>query len=276
MSQIPADIFDPASVRRSVNAVEGSRISRGLGLNGAMADEDRSLLRGAAVVAFANLFPEGGIEDRIRDGTSTRLEGPPQAITDSFAAWNALIDSLIDTPDELELDDFVFFSAVGFLSLRSSEVRAKLRRPDIRRFLDRASDSLAELPWLRRVRETTNLALLQIVRQATRTDLLRASQLLQELAKLQKETESVWLEKRAHARRDSATLLGFYHLAHAIIRTSEFVLKGSVSRDGGEVGDFAAELQRLIIKGEEYLTLAGDFEHDVHSAEPIPGMVRVL
>lgn len=253
------DIFDASEVRSTVNSVEGSRIARGVGLNGHIEDDERTLIRTAAIIAFSNLIGEQGTEERIRVGPPA-ITAPPAATTDAFELWNALIDTFIDAPEDLEVEDFIFFSAVGFLASRSAEVRAKLRRSDIRAFLDRSIESLDQLPWTDRVKTTTQLALIQITRQADRDDMVRSSLLLTDLSAIQKSTEAEWLEHQANPRRDSARLLGTYHLAQAIIRTSEFILKGSVTRNGAEVGDFAAELHRLLIKAEEFLTLSGSLD----------------
>src|SRR5262249_39165078 len=55
-------------------------------------------------------------------------------------------------------------------------------------------------------------------------------------------------------------LLGFYHLAEAVRRVSEFLLAGTVTTNGRPVNDVLAELRRLLVRAEEYFALNGDSE----------------
>ncbi|MCU0527450.1 MAG: DEAD/DEAH box helicase, partial [Elainella sp. Prado103] len=61
-------------------------------------------------------------------------------------------------------------------------------------------------------------------------------------------------------KRDALKLIGFYHVAQAVLRTSEFLLVGSVTTDNRSVSDFAPELRRLLVRAEEFLEISSDTE----------------
>jgi hypothetical protein len=107
------------------------------------------------------------------------------------------------------------------------------------------------------------VAILLVVRQERREDIEAGGEVLQELAAFQQEIESEWLVAQGNQRREALTLLSFYHLAQAVIRTSEFLLAGAVTTNDRVVPDVLAELRRLLVRAEEFLSLTGDKEAEM-------------
>ena len=168
--------------------------------------------------------------------------------------------AVVDSKSTIESEDLFFFAVAGLLARRPNEVRDALRQKTIRASLDKELVNINELPWIERVRTYISIATLFIIRQENREDIKAAGDILQELGTLQREIEAEWLSTRNNQQRDALHLLGFYHAAQAAIRTSEFLLAGSVISKGKLVLDFAPELRRLLVRAEEFLQLVGDKE----------------
>ncbi|MCA9250440.1 MAG: DEAD/DEAH box helicase [Phycisphaerales bacterium] len=227
---------------------------------GGEADDQTSAvarLRVAAIASFSDLIGDRTVDEFLRDTTGSPIDSDESAVL-SFRRWDGYLDALAEVAGVPSSDDLLFFSVSGYLAGKPHEVRDVLRRPPARSWLDAHQSSLANLPWLDRVRGYVSVALVLIIRQDSRGDIEAGGRLLRELASFQRDIESGWLAERHSSRRDALTLLSLYHLAEATICTSEFLLGGSVTRDGRVVNDVLAELRRLLVRAEEFLTATGD------------------
>jgi hypothetical protein len=213
------------------------------------------------MVAGAKILCGQDLDDLIRlvqePALGNSVEPRPD---DAFYLWTGYINALIEDGQRPALDELLMLAAIGFLGDRTTEVRAILRRRVIRIALDDAIRRSQQQIWAERVRENVSVALLLLIRQETREDVEAAGRVLRELAAIQSENESQWVESEATSERDAAAVLGLYHLAQAVVQVSEYLLTGGVQRNGRIVTDFSAGLNRLLIRAEEYLDLSGDIE----------------
>jgi hypothetical protein len=105
------------------------------------------------------------------------------------------------------------------------------------------------------------IGILLIVRQSNRVDIEAGGSILRELAGFQRELEASWLDQQQNQKREALLLLSLYHLAHAVIRSAEFLLSGSVETDGRTSSDILPELRRYLVRAEEFLSLVGNEEN---------------
>src|SRR5208282_321024 len=182
------------------------------------------------------------------------------AALSAFSKWDGYVNAALDSFQNPALDELLFFSCVGLLARRPIEVRSLLRRPQVRAVIKALEQRPGEQDWPENVRRAIGTALLSLVQQADHKDVSHAAELMRVLAVQQGEIEGKWLTESADSSRDALELLCYYHVAQAVIRTSEFLLVGTVERDGRQLSDFAPELGRLLVKAEDYLAASGDAE----------------
>lgn len=253
------DLFGPETVKALIREVDAVRLARDLQIPIGPAPENTvSTLRIAAITAMMDLLADDTLDDWLRQ--SDRFFEKRLRASKVFSWWAGYIDALNNAQAELEIDDVLYFATSGLLAERPNEVRDTLRRQTLRSFVDSVLTNIRTLPWLDRVRANISLSLLLLIRQEQHSDVYTAGSVLRDLANLQREIEPAWLESRTHQQRDAFKLLGFYHLAEAILRTSEFLLAGSVVANGKIVHDFSAELRRQLVRSEELLRLSSDQE----------------
>jgi helicase len=254
-------LFQTSEARNALRAVDSSVLDRQVNGRGTVQDQSPVVeqLRVAAIASFADLFAEQTLDDWLRNGS--RNSGPGQGTAEQcFANWQGYLNAVAESEGTATPDDVLFFAVSGFIVRKPHEVRDALRRSSYRSWLAKHQDDLPRLPWVDRVRTYISLAILLVIRQETRTDIESAGQILRQLANSQAEFESNWLEQQQNQRRNAVVLLGFYHLARAVMRVAEFLLAGTVSTEGRPVNDVLAELRRLLVRAEEYLSLSGDSE----------------
>lgn len=259
-----ASYYGSETVRELVRAVDSAHLARALGASQSVAPSAETIdaLRVAALLALADDIGDSRIDallNRLADDRTSGGDG--ESLGTSFSNWDAFLTAAADSNVMPALEDLVLFAASGLIERRPTEVRAVLRRPQMRNGFRESAGRVDTLPWDQRVRHQISLALLLLVRQDSHQDIATAFEAIDSLAEAQKQFESEWLAAQRSERRDALTLLGLYHLAQAVIRISEFLLSGSVRGDGEiVVTDFAPELRRLMVRAEEYIGVAGDQE----------------
>lgn len=216
-------------------------------------------LRIAAAACFADLFQGEGLDHWLRYMDETNVDFQKSAL-DVFGKWRGYIDGLKESEQNPTSDDLAYFAAAGLLARRSNEVRDLLRRNYARNWLDMAIAAAEKLSWTDRVRSAINSAILFTIRQENHQDIRSTGSVLNDLAATQRTLEAEWLNTQSDQRRDALCLLGFYHVAQSVLRTSEFLLAGSVITDGKTVTDFSAELRRLLVRAEEFLSASAEPE----------------
>lgn len=233
-------------------------------VNGRSEGDDRTKvlnrLRIAATASFTELLGDLTVDDWLRRASVGPITPEPMA-EECLVTWQGFLDALAESNEVPSVDDLFFFSIAGFMACKPHEVRDALRRPLFRSWLDGNLENLSSLEWIDRVRACVSASILLVVRQSDRQDIERGGTVLRQLAIYQREIEGVWLQQRDNQRREALTLLGFYHLAQSVMRISEFLLSGTVSTDSRTLTDVMAELRRLLVRAEEFLSLAGDSEN---------------
>lgn len=231
-------------------------------------------LRVAAIASFSELLGDQTVDMRLR----SNIGGPSDegtAAIECFENWQGYLNSLSDIDETPNIDDLLFFAVVGFMARKPHEVREALWRPKQRAWLDAYRANLSGLSWIDRVRSYISLAILLIVRQSSREDVTAGGEALRELASFQREIESGWLDQQQNHKREALVLLSFYHLAQAVIRISEFLLAGVVMTNGRATPDVMAELRRLLVRAEEFLSLAGDSEKSLWLVAAAVGLISL-
>jgi len=191
-------------------------------------------LRLAAIASFSEMLGTLTIDRWLRNGSPETMVAKEVA-EECFADWQGFLNSLVEINGSPNPDDLLSFTVCGFLASKPHEVRDALRRLAYRQWVSGYRRSSRELPWLDRVRTHISLAVILMVRQDDRADIEEAGVALRELANFQRRIEAEWLDEQQDPRRDALVLLAFYHLAEAVIRISEFLLSGSVIKDGRAV-----------------------------------------
>ncbi|MCT7973659.1 DEAD/DEAH box helicase [Laspinema olomoucense] len=218
-----------------------------------------STLRVAAIAAITDLAGDESLDSWLRQrGAST--DDIEERAKQVFVQWNSYLNALVEVDQYPDIDDLTLFSFAGLLARRPNEVRDFLRRPTPRRWLDDLKSAIAGLPWLEQVRSYVSSAVLFVIRQESHADVQAAGETIRQLAELQRQVEAIWLEQQNNQQREALRLLSFYHVGQAVLRTSEFLLAGSVVTDGRSVSDFGAELRRLLVRAEEFLQTTSDWE----------------
>jgi hypothetical protein len=216
-------------------------------------------LRVASIASFTDLIGDRTVDSWLREDAPAPV-AQDEAAVECFTNWDGYLDALAEVGGSPTADDLLLFAVSGFLACKPHEVRDALRRDVHRRWLDAERAALSGFPWATRVRKAISVAILLVVRQANREDIRTGGEVLQEIAGYQREIEAAWLSQQHNQRREAICLLSYYHLAQAVIRTSEFLLSGSITTNGRSASDVIAELRRLLVRAEEFLSLAGDAE----------------
>lgn len=257
MSKRISDFHNRPEIWSLVSGVEAGALAADLG--GApdhrSSDTAPDELRVAAMMALTEVIGHRSVESLIRslaasDDAADLAEGG------AFEKWDAYLTALEVRGETPDLDELVFYCASGLLARQQVEVRSTLRALGQAEFGAQSSNR----GWSGRVRDSISSALILTVRQTSRRDLAAAMEAIQELAEEQRSLEAEWLDSRMHPATDAIGLLGYYHLARAIARTSEFLREGSVASEAGAVSDVGPELRRLLSRADEYLGLSADVE----------------
>jgi hypothetical protein len=255
-------IFRTPETNKALREVDARTLDRQVNGRSNAIDRTTALnrLRVAAVTSFTELLGDRTVDAWLRTASAGPITPEPLA-EECFASWQGFLNALGEVDSTPSIDDLFFFSIAGFLACKPHEVRDALRRPVFRTWLDGYLDALPRSLWIDRVRAYVSLAILLVVRQSNREDIEKGGAVLRQLAGFQRDTEARWLDQQENQKRDALTLLGFYHLAQSVIRVSEFLLSGTVSTNGRALPDVMAELRRLLVRAEEFLSLAGDSEN---------------
>jgi len=252
-------LYNTESIMEIIRDLDTAKLAKELEASvDANIESASSTLRVAAIAAITDLAGDDSLDFWLRRDAST--EEIEDRAKDVFVQWNSYLDTLVEVDQYPDIDDLTLFSFAGLLARRSNEVRDFLRRPIPRKWLDDLKAAIAELPWLEQVRSYVSSAVLFVVRQESHADVRAAKETMQQLAELQRQSEAEWLEQQNNQQREALRLLSFYHVGQAVIRTSEFLLVGSVVTDGRPVSDFNAELRRLLVRAEEFLQTTSDWE----------------
>lgn len=258
-----AELHDSAAVHALLRRVDTARLADELGAREYVTpDPDAtSRLRVVASLAFAELLGEASVDQLLRT-FAAEANGPAasKAQIASFRKWTGYINALLDAKIPPSLDDLFMFAASGLLARQPTEVRSILRQPLVRSSIRNQRDRASELPWSERVRFNVSYSLLLLVRQEGRSDLIASGDGIRRVAEDQRAFESSWLRTQTNARRDATTLLGYYHLAQALERLSEFLLVGTLRSGNQVITDFEPELRRLLVRAEEFIGFGGDSE----------------
>jgi helicase len=256
----PAEIHNRAEIYSMINSVESIELNKVLGESHTINPRIISELRASATLAFADFFKDDNLL-QLQKSITLSEESKISTSISLFIKWDAYLNSLLEADITPSIDDLIFFCASGLFSRKNIEVRCLIRKEVVRKQVMKSLEATNNASdWLDQVRNLIGSALLSLVQQESHADVKNGSNLIQTLAIKQKEIESQWLEKSENSKRDALTLLGFYHLAQAIKRTSEFLLVGSIRSNDRVVSDFAPELNRLLLRAEEYFLSAGDLE----------------
>lgn len=217
-------------------------------------------LRVASIVSLNQLFADSTNDFlHIVSLEPTRLP-PAETAMPVFRKWAAYLDALFESGQNPSPDELLFFAASGTLANRQIEVRSVLREPQSRATLNSVSAETKPQNWIRWVRESISSAIVFLVMQDDHQDVAKAGLLIKRLSDNQKLFEDTWLQAVSRPSHNALCLLGLYHLAQAVSRVSEFLLIGSIGKNGRTVHDFAPELGRLLTRAEEYICASGDLE----------------
>jgi replicative superfamily II helicase len=215
-------------------------------------------LRVAASLALAEQIGQQTVEQILRAMTAPEGLVDGSHNTRAFEKWDAYLGALESTGSQPKLDDLVYYAASGLLARQQVEVRGTLRSFTKRNHL--ADFNQTSAGWVEYVRDQIGKALLLTVVQRDKDDLEASIAAIEGLAVQQRNLESQWLDRSAKPARDALALLGYYHLALAVSRTSEFLLSGSVDSGEGLSMDVGVELRRLLSRADEYFTFSSDAE----------------
>jgi hypothetical protein len=262
--ELTTDLYNADEIELLLQRADTAHLARDLGSDAGASPEqaraDANQLRVAALLALTRMV--GGVQvDEFLRKAASEVEDvfPPEEARDVFQQWVGYLTSLVDANLLPSSDDLLLYAVAGLIAREPTAVRVLLRQPVPRRAVDTARD-VTNIPWVRRVRNQINVAVLLLLRQEHHADVANAGAVIRALAEEQRRIEKSWLAQEGDGQRDAAALLGMYHLAQAILRASEFLLVGSLESDGRISTDFTPELRRLLIRGEEYLSLASDIE----------------
>lgn len=256
------ELEESAAVRLLLRQVGSARLAEELGSRAQFPELPKApaQLRVAAAVALADLLDEITVDSLLRTFAKEQDPKPRTRVLDVLAKWRGYLDALLDSQQPATIDDLFCFAAIGMLASEPLEVRSTLRAPALKETVDQQWTNSASLPWSDRVRNCISYALLLLIRQQNRQDLSLAAEAIRRLAKDQKSVEKEWLTRQTNQPREASTLLGYYHLARALERLAEFLLTGSLIRDGKPVTDFGPELRQLLVRAEEFLSVGADAE----------------
>jgi helicase len=257
-----SSLFETEEVRDLIRQADTDSLALELELSAKFVeDEEKTIppLRLAAIASITSLLSNTSLDAWLREREQTNLESDNNILT-VFVNWNSYISYLITSSLTPDIDDLIYFATSGLLAKRPNEVRDLLRIKKTDKWFGSIAENVAKSDWLTKVRSNISLAILFIIRQQNHQDIKKAGEILKELSDLQKQVEAEWLHNRTNPQRDALKLLGYYNLAQAVLRTSEFLLVGSVEANGRIVNDIAGELRRLLVRAEEFLQLASDSE----------------
>jgi len=254
-------LYDTERIREIIRDLDAAKLAKDLEASVDVKVESvPAALRVAAIAAITDLAGDESLDFWLRRQPGTVTEGIEERAKQVFIQWNSYLDSLVEVDQYPDIDDLTLFSFSGLLARRPNEVRDFLRRPTPRKWLDDLKAAIPELPWLEQVRSYVSSAVLFVVRQESHADIQSAGETIRHLAELQRQVEAGWLEQQNNQQREALKLISFYHVGQAVLRTSEFLLVGSVVTDGRSVSDFGAELRRLLVRAEEFLQTTSDWE----------------
>jgi helicase len=252
--------FDTPHITETIKDLDARQLERGVGLTTSVQGLDAvEVLRLGAITSLVELIGDYRVDIWFRP-SGGEVEGFHSLAQLCFLRWRGYFDALVESHGQPSLDDMIMFAAVGMIAERDHQVREELRQPRSKKWLDTFVSQIKSLPWLDQVRANINAAILYLIRQENHSDIRQGDLIMQTLADIQRRTEASWIADRPSQKRDAATLLGLYHLAESVILTARFLANGSVEVNGKSLGDFAAELRRLLVKSEEFLQYSGDSE----------------
>lgn len=206
-----------------------------------------SQLRVSAISAAVDYFLDQSV-DAVLDRPIEAVVTPPVELESLADLWSAYIRSLDQADVPPTLDDLSTAAGVLAASGRTPEIRALLLRDDSSQLLTRAS---SRTNWRQFVREEICRAAVLLVRQRGIDDLTQARAAIKNLS---------LRDAEANDASTAFFLIGAYHLALAIDETAVYLQWGKRT-DGTEVVQgFAAQLRRLTIKAESYVSITGDPE----------------
>lgn len=217
---------------------------------------ERNQLLVAASAATAQLFSAFSAYDL---GSEANVDGD---LADAcFAHWQVYLEAKAANRDpSLQLSDLVFFAAAGLVARRQVEVRSLLRGDFYRRFVDRVvAQPQQDQAWVVDCEEHVSAALICMIRQANKGDVESAIAFIRRLVELQ----STHREKIEEVERqsDAFLVLSLYHMAHAVTRTSEYLLNGYLAPEDGRSSAIESELKRLLTKAEDLGEQSEQAEH---------------
>jgi helicase len=257
-----SQLHNSKSVQDLVRTVDAACIEHDIGIEETQKTINTAIdrLRMAAYLALSDIIGEKHVDNLLREFAAEKDNTfVPEGGTAAFNKWSSYINALQCKNEPIPIDDLISFSAIGFLAKHPVEVRTKLRQNIVDDALSFSFEKVGSLPWIERVKTEINIGLLILIRQKSYQDVDSARTIIQKLALDQQVIEKEWLSTRQNPQRDAMVLLGLYHLAHSVIRLSQFLLAGSVETDG-VITDFAPELRRLLTRAENYLILSADID----------------
>lgn len=254
-----AEFYNTPFVSESIKDLDSRQLEREIaGISNEHATKTVEMLRLAAITSFIELIGDLEIDYWFRP--INKSEDLVELSKLCFSRWRGYFDSLLELSCHPSLDDMLMFALSGLMALRDHEVRAEFRRPVIRKYIDSLVLEINNLSWNDQVRAHIGISLIFVIRQENHEDIRLGEYALLRLAEKQKSTENDWMENQANQKKEAGALLGFYHLAEAVILTSKFLSSGYVTVNGKEMGDFVSELRRLLAKSEEFFQLSADSE----------------
>lgn len=215
--------------------------------------ESTAKLRLAAYTSLSDLLSKIDFDDSFTEKLEELKRDESISV---LKKWSAYIRS-IDGKEGLAIEDLLFFSTAGLLAEKPVEVRAMLKSESA----EIAFEQSGVEDWSSRVKRNITASVLFLIRQDNHQDIRRSKELIDNLAKDQKELEEKWLSKNElDDKRRAVELLALYHLARAVSRVAEFLLMGSVETDGRVDKNVGPELRRLLSKAEEYFSVFGGLD----------------
>lgn len=240
--------------RNLLHSAAESSINQLFGFRRESQSHSYTRLRLAALLEFKSIIGHEGIEKYL----SSKKEG--SSWKSCFESWQSYFSVCGLNTETITLTDLLQMSASGLAADRPTDLRNLLSKEFLNSLRAHVEKQKSQQDWLGKLKSTISLSLINLVSQKDRNDLLYSKELISELVKLQKDNENVWLSSSDTKEEDYYVALGFYHIAHATLRLTEFMSQGFVINHEGKSTGFAQELHRIIIKSEEYFSTARSFE----------------
>ena len=177
-----------------------------------------------------------------------------------FLSWKSLFALYENNNKErLKLIDFLRYCASGLAADRPTDVRNSTQKIDVYDLFGQSIDEVED-QWDTQLYRSISCAIISLISQKNSADLKRSRELIKELSHLQKEIEPHWLAQIDGDQRKIVKVAGFYHLAQAVLRLSEYLVSGFVKDESKNKLPFEQELKRLLIKAERFFEASGDLE----------------